>query len=227
MVVQSLPITIPKFWHEIHNPFNLSINHLALGRRERCSCFISAHKSHGIPGLICSLFASEIGLDFVLCGYCLQSLLWSQKGLLLIEWQRVCPVNGRGSLAFLSSTVKPGPGITAGSDWVTLINVHEVPGGSSLPSRAAVLDEPHVWSRIHDVLGCSEGWWWFDGLGKPSAFLLLHLFEVSSGVLPFLPQLFPLVLMGCLWFGHGSISLSHLVGLWLFCNDFLMPALRF
>lgn len=110
---------------------------------------------------------------------------------------------------------------------VTLINVHEVPGGSSLPSRAAVLDEPHVWSRIHDVLGCSEGWWWFDGLGKPSAFLLLHLFEVSSGVLPFLPQLFPLVLMGCLWFGHGSISFSHLFGLWLFCNDFLMPALRF
>lgn len=141
MVVQSLPNIIPKFWHKIRNPFNLFINHLALGRRERCSCFISAQKSHGTPGLIHSLFASEIGLDFVFCGYCLQSLLWSQKGPLLIEWQRVCPVNGRNSLAFLSSAVKCAlgrtSGITGGSDWVTLINVNEVPGGSPLPFRAA------------------------------------------------------------------------------------------
>lgn len=95
-----------------------------------------------------------------------------------------------------------GPGITAGSDWATLINVNEAPGGSSLcPPELQVLVEFHVWRCINNVLRCSEGWWWFDELGKSSAFLLLHhLFEESSGFLPLLPLLFPLVLMGCLWF---------------------------
>lgn len=65
------------------------------------------------------------------------------------------------------------------------------------PSELQVLDEPQVWSSINNVLRCSEGWWWFDELGNSSAFLLLH---GSSGFLPLFPQLFPLVLMGCLWF---------------------------
>lgn len=68
------------------------------------------------------------------------------------------------------------------------------------PPELQVLEELHGWSSINHVLGCSEGCWWFDELGESSAFLFLHLFEGSSGFLPFLPPLFPLVLMGCLWF---------------------------
>lgn len=164
MVFQSLSIIIPKFWHEIHNPFNLFIYHLALGRRERCSCFISAQESHGIPGLTCSVFASEIGLDFVLCGYCLQSLLWSQKGL-LFNWVA----------KNLSSKWKRQPGFSLickdqvmeslldliGPHWLMLMRFLVDP---LCPPELQVLDELHVWSSIKDVLRCSEGWWWLDEL---------------------------------------------------------------
>lgn len=69
-----LGIMIPKFCHEIYNPLYLLISHLSLGKRERCSCFISALKPRRIPGLIWFLFALKIGLNFLLCGYSLWCL---------------------------------------------------------------------------------------------------------------------------------------------------------
>lgn len=59
----------------IYNPWYQLINHLTLGKRERCSCLISAQKSCRIPGLICSLFAYKIGLNFALSSYSLCDLL--------------------------------------------------------------------------------------------------------------------------------------------------------
>lgn len=90
-----------------------------------------------------------------------------------------------------------------------------------------VLDEPHVWSSINNVLKCSEGWWRFDELGKTSAFLL-HLFGGSLGFLPLFPQLFPLVLMRCLWFwswNHFLVPASCFVTV-VILQDFLMPTLK-
>lgn len=70
-----LDIIIPKFWHEIYNPLYLLINHLALGKRKRCSCFISALESYRIPGLICLFICFKNRVEFCTWGYSLWDLL--------------------------------------------------------------------------------------------------------------------------------------------------------